>query len=1104
MFINERIVKMDKSYKQFVDKLNTYIRKFYLYQLIRGGMLFILLLIVYSGSLFLLEYFSYFDPKIKLSIAILTVVLTLLISIYFIVIPFIKLLGLGKILTFYDVSSLLSKRYPEIKDRLINIIELSAQSQANYSDVLTKASIDQKIDELKVFSFSDAVRFNDLRPVFIAFISVAILFSAWLISFPEVFKDSSVRLIRIHQKFEKPAPFTFLLENTNLEVVMGESLDLKLLCEGKEIPELVYINIGGNNFLMNRDGGSFKYTIENINSSFPIYFTDKKFISEEYEIKVLNSPFISEFTVDIQSPSYTGLNSEALQNIGDLKIASGSNVVWKFKTVDTDSLEIILSDSSIISATRDGNTFEVRKTFFNNADYRISIKNARLKDENSLVYKVQIVPDLFPEITVVQLRDTMDFRRFHFKGNIIDDYGFQQLAFNINVDGKDSLIGIPVTPSFLNQEFYYSFDFESVKSMGKSFKYYFSVSDNDFINHFKRTISETFTFTFPDYQEIVDKENSDMNSIDQLLQKSSKLTEEIQQEFENFKMKQINSNMSDWEKFQTVKDIVNKKNELENVLEQISQQNKDANNFLNSFSEDKQEILKKQQQVDELLNEVFSDELKKLFEEFNELAKQFDPKKFDQLSKEMNTGLDDLSKQLDKNMQLLKKLKVEQKVERILEELNKLAVSEKSIQEEIKNRDNLSESGENEKNNSSHFEEVEQDYNDALEFNKTLEKPVNLFDMEPEFKNIKDKYQDVLEDVEKKNRRKASEGIGENVKSLKEMAFSMDQMLKSNKKKENKVNIDDLKQILDNLILVSFDQEKLLNTLGKIDYNNPLINEIKIKQKNMQSQVEFVKDSLYALSKRTPEISSIINKELLALEHNVNFSFDNLESGNIGGSRMYQQYVITAANNLALFLSEALENIKKQQEGEGSGDEGDSEKPGGKGSKPGMDMLKESQQSIKEQLQQMIDQMKSGDMGKMSKSIGQTIAQQEIMQQLIRDMLNGSSVGKEAKGQLQAIEQLLEQSRKDLINRNINNDLINRQNLILSKLLEAEKSEIERDFEDKRESKTAIDIKKANPEGYFEYKNKTKNESELLKRNSNQLRNFYDQKYNNFINQIKN
>jgi hypothetical protein len=1094
---------MNKNYKQFVDKLNTYIRKFYLYQLIRGFLLFILLLIAYFGSIAILEFFNYFDPKIKLSIVIITLLLSLFVFIYLVFRPFIKLIGLGKLLTYFDVSMLLSKKYPEIKDRLINIIELANEANSIYSNELVNASIDQKINELKVFSFSEAIQLKDLKTVFITFIGVFMVFFFLFFSFPDLFRESSVRLIRYHQKFEKPAPFNFILKNTNLEVVMGESIVLHLLCEGKYIPEMMYVNIGGNNYLMKKENNLFQYTIDNVNSSFSIYFTDKQYISEGYRIIVINKPFISEFTVDIQYPSYTGLNNEVLQNIGDLKVASGSSVIWKIKTVDTDSVEIVLSDSSKISGIKNSNTFTLTKTFFNNADYRISIRNSRLKDENSLVYKVQVIPDLFPEIKVVQVRDSSDFRIFHFKGNIVDDYGFHQLAFNIDVDGRDSSINIPVTPYFLNQNFYYSFDFESVKNMGKSFRYFFSISDNDFINHFKRTISDSFTFTFPDYKEIVSKENSDMNSIDQLLKKSSKLTEEIQQEFKNFKLKQIDSNMSDWEKFQSVKEIVNKKNELENVLDQIAQQNKDANNFLNSFSEEKQEILKKQQQIDDLLKEVFSDDLKKLFEEFNQLAKQFDPRKFDELSKDMNNSLDDLSKQLDKNMQLLKKMKIEQKIERILDEFKKLSITEKLMLKEIKNKDNFIESGEIEKKNSIQFDELINDYKDAIEFNKSLEKPLNLFNFDNEFQVIKKNYEGVLKEVTKNNRKRASEGIGENIKSLDELVFSIDQMLKNNKKKEYKANIDDIKQILDNLILVSFDQENLLNTLGKIDYNNPIINELKINQKNILGQVAFIKDSLYILSKRTPEISSIINKEFLALENNIDFSFDNLESGNIGGSRMYQQYGITAANNLALFLSEALDNIKKQQESSKNGD-GDCDKSGGKGSKPSMDMLKESQSSIKEQMQKLIDQMKNGNLGKLSKNIGQTIAQQELMQQLIREMLNGSSVGKETKNQLQIVDQLLEQSRKDLINRNISSELINRQNLILSKLLEAEKSETERDFEDKRESKTANDVKKTNPEGYFEYKNKTKNESELLKRSNYQLRNFYDQKYNSFLNQIKN
>jgi uncharacterized protein (DUF885 family) len=446
---------------------------------------------------------------------------------------------------------------------------------------------------------------------------------------------------------------------------------------------------------------------------------------------------------------------------------------------------------------------------------------------------------------------------------------------------------------------------------------------------------------------------------------------------------------------------------------------------------------------------------------------------------------------------------VEQKADRVLNELKKLAELERTIKSNVDKSIDLKLINQQEKDNYSLMQNLVKDYQDAIDFNKTIEKPMNLFNFDNEFNGIKNNYSTIIEDLEKGNRRKTSNGIDKNIKSLDQLVFAMDQMLNSSKKKENQANIEDLKQILENLIFVSFDQESLMNSLGKTDFNNPLVNELKVKQKNLGSQVNFIKDSLYAISKRTPEISSIINKEMLSLENNVGYSFDNLEIGNMGAALMYQQYGITAANNLSLFLSEAIEDIKKQEEN-GKPGEGDCDKPGGKGSKPGMKSLKDSQSAMKEQLQQMIDQMKKGDMGKMSKSIGQTIAQQEIMQQMIREMLNGKSVGSKAGEQLKAIDQLLEESRKDLINKNINNELISRQNLILSKLLDAEKSEIERDFDEKRESKTAVDIKNRNPESYFEYKSKTKNENELIKQNNFKLRSFYDQKYNDFINQIKN
>ena len=121
------------------------------------------------------------------------------------------------------MSSLLSKTYPEIKDKLINVVELANESNSAYSSDLKNASIDQKIEELKIFRFSDAIRYKDLKIVFSIFIGVVFLFSASLFYSPVFFTESSARLVRFQQKFEKPAPFTFELENTTFEIVTAES-----------------------------------------------------------------------------------------------------------------------------------------------------------------------------------------------------------------------------------------------------------------------------------------------------------------------------------------------------------------------------------------------------------------------------------------------------------------------------------------------------------------------------------------------------------------------------------------------------------------------------------------------------------------------------------------------------------------------------------------------------------------------------------------------------------------------------------------------------------------------------------------------------------------
>jgi uncharacterized protein with von Willebrand factor type A (vWA) domain len=201
-------------------------------------------------------------------------------------------------------------------------------------------------------------------------------------------------------------------------------------------------------------------------------------------------------------------------------------------------------------------------------------------------------------------------------------------------------------------------------------------------------------------------------------------------------------------------------------------------------------------------------------------------------------------------------------------------------------------------------------------------------------------------------------------------------------------------------------------------------------------------------------------------------------------------------------LNEALEKLEKMMANSMPGDQ-ECDKPGG-GGKSSVSKLKDARKSLKEQLQQMIEGLKNGQDNQVGRQIGKSLMQQEILKNMIGDLLMDESVGSSAKEQLRAVEQLIEQNRRDLLTENLNDNIINRQNLILDRLLKAEKAEIERDLDQDRESKTAAQkfYTNPNPDLLFEYKEKEKNKTEEIRYNSIRMRKFYEDKFRIYINKV--
>ena len=232
-----------------------------------------------------------------------------------------------------------------------------------------------------------------------------------------------------------------------------------------------------------------------------------------------------------------------------------------------------------------------------------------------------------------------------------------------------------------------------------------------------------------------------------------------------------------------------------------------------------------------------------------------------------------------------------------------------------------------------------------------------------------------------------------------------------------------------------------------------------------------------------------------------------LEARDVNRATTRQQFVMTSSNNLALLLSEILEQMQKDLETPASQCDKpkNCNKPNPNCNKPSISELKKAQKKLNEKMKESKNSneksKKKGE--KKSKNLMRLAKQQEQIRKQLLDLRD--EMGKNGeKGKIDKIAEKMEENERDIINNQITQETINRQKDILSRLLETENSNREQDQDNKRESiEWKFDLQNSN-EKFLEYQKQKKAQEELLKTTPVQLTPFYKKKVTNYFNYIIN
>ncbi|WP_298237226.1 DUF4175 family protein [uncultured Algibacter sp.] len=928
---------MQENFNNVLGKLEQFIRKYYTNELIKGTILFFAIGFLYLLFTLFVEYILWLSSSARTVLFWVFIAVESVLFAKFIALPLLKLFKLQKGIDYVEASKIIGQHFSEVNDKLLNVLQLN---QSEKQSELLLASIEQKSTELNPIPFKLAINFSkNIKYLKYAAIPVAILLLTFLSGNSNWFSDSYTRVVNYKTAYEPPAPFRFFVVNNTLNAIENEDFKLIVKTVGNVVPENAEIEYNNETyFLQNTASGEFEFVFSKLKTDVEFRLLANNVISKPYTLSTLQVPSLVSFDMVLDYPNHTRKKDETLKGTGNAIVPEGTNITWLLKTKSTENVKLFSKDTLLFSS-EEPNSFSASKRLYNDLDYSLSTSNVNLKDYENLSFKIDVVKDEYPEINIKVQKDSLDLQSLYFYGQLSDDYGLTKLQlvyYPVESNDFKEYKNIPISKSNI-ADFVTAFPNDLDVAEGVPYEMYFQVFDNDVVNKYKSVKSNVFVYRKRTQEEETQKKLQEQGETIKDLNKSLKKYDEQEKQLEELTRTQKEKSDLNF----------NDKKKLESFLKRQKQQDEMMKNFNKKLKDNLEDFQKENPEKD-----VFKEDLKERLKE-NEEQLERDEKLLEELKKlqekinkeELVKKLEELAKQnknkkrsLQQLLELTKRYYVEKKLEKLKEDLMKLAIDQEKLSNDSEENNTRDKQDELNKK----FDKFTQELDNLKQDNKGLKKPLDIPQDELEELEIEKEQQNASEELGKKDEEQVSDE--EKTKPKDEQNQNLKNAQKSQKKAAQKMmnmsqkmqssmqggggeqmqeDMEMLRQILDNLVLFSFDEEALMNKFRSIGVNNNKYANYLRNQNNLREHFEHIDDSLFALSLRQPKLSERVNKEITEVYFNIEKALDLLAENQLYQGVSNQQFAITAANNLADILSNILDNMQESlsmSPGKGQGD----------------------------------------------------------------------------------------------------------------------------------------------------------------------------------------
>ena len=983
-------------------------------------------------------------------------------------------------------------RFPELRSWLRNAVDLAAAPPPDSSPALARALTDETARRI------EAVPLASLKPAVSAGRPLALLGAALLVTVA-LGLALPARTQRSWAALWDPAtaapPVRLVVEPGSVKLTPGAALAVRarvwgtarapgLLRDGQ--PTLPATAEGSGT----RGERIWRFDLTQLTREQDYRVRVASVTSPRYRIALAGDPVPVSFEVEYQAPAYARLPVQhGSATRGDLTALRGSRARLTV-TFDRDlaSLEGTLPDGRTkrwraVTPRRWQGEIPVER------DGEYALHAVASRGEGRFRYRISPLADSPPLLAVRLPGGDLDLpagQQIPVEVFAQDDLGLTQLKLQYRKDAAGAWTDVPLArfPARPREARVASrWDASPLALLpGETASLRFELLDDNVVSGPGRAVSPTFRLRFPSladlYQRMDDQRGEAQSTFEKVTEKARELQKSLDKLARQTPRVATPSNQS-FERSEEMKSALERQQELgqkiDDAAKQLNQSLEEANER-HAFDE---QLTRRMEELNALVRQVQSKEFREALQRMQEAMEKADRRALENELPDWREQNQKMLANLERTIELIKKLREEEKLQALAQRADELKALQDQLNREFETPDPRNERGGKDQDARAGKEqeaapprdeklaaeqdqlaqETEQLAKDAQESGEQMEEPEGKQSLDEAAQELNQQaapsQRDAARQSQQRQRKqanqsgqKASESLQRAAKNLRQTAARMQQM-------QSDLDLAAVRRAAQDLLSLQRASDRSL------DPGTPLRDRAD-RQTDLAEGTSRVADSLFTLARQTPFISPKLSDALGHAVQQLSTSGRELATGNRSRGE-------DAARGAGESLNEAILELRATEQSmcqnPGAGSPSQARQQGRQQRGESMDRLSQQQsdlnqrsRSVSRRLSEQLRQQ-AGDRDEMQRMAEE---QQRIREQLA-EIRRNEEERQELLGRLDQTEREMKEVEEMLRNGTTDPSLEEKQNHILSRMLDATRSLNRRDYDPERESRPGEDIARGSP-----------------------------------------